>query len=222
MMLTYLAVLAALVIGIQAGARGRSDYDPYIPQGEVYTGPCEGGYKTYNRRDCADSYRELIRENAYPGLSMQQYTWQCDHMYQWLSHAANKTGGGARFTTVQTNWLRELLDHLIESLQSTVKRSAHGFPLGLRKEYRLATDPERTYFHDAINKLKTDLLPGPFGTTNKYDTLASFHHGTVAVGAHGGPGFLPWHRIYLLMYEIALKQKIPAVSLLYWDSTIEQ
>ncbi|CAH1800659.1 unnamed protein product, partial [Owenia fusiformis] len=63
---------------------------------------------------------------------------------------------------------------------------------------------------------------GPLGTTNKYDTLVSFHHASVALGAHGGAAFLPWHRIYLIMFEIALKQKRSGVSLLYWDSTIEQ
>ncbi|CAH1803147.1 unnamed protein product, partial [Owenia fusiformis] len=63
---------------------------------------------------------------------------------------------------------------------------------------------------------------GPFNTTNKYDTLVSFHHGAVAIGAHGGAAFPPWHRVFLLMFEIALKQHIPGVSLLFWDSTIEQ
>lgn len=34
--------------------------------------------------------------------------------------------------------------------------------------------------------------------TSRYDTIADLHR--IAVDeAHGGPNFLPWHRLYLLM-----------------------
>ncbi|CAH1800657.1 unnamed protein product [Owenia fusiformis] len=198
--------LAGLVILLLSVHVARSDQSV-----EDYTGPCLGGYTTYSRTECADSYQELRRENAYTGLSMQQYTWQCDHMYQWLSSAANKTGRGSKFTENQKNWLKGLIEEVIRAIRPPTKRSSPVLPH--RKEYRVATDAERNAFHQAINLLKA---------SGDYDTLVSFHHGSVALGAHGGAAFLPWHRIYLLMYEIALRQKKPGVSLLYWDSTIEQ
>ncbi len=46
-------------------------------------------------------------------------------------------------------------------------------------------------------------------------------------GAHGSPGFLPWHREYINRFEILLRKAYPAVTLFYYDwhvnpSTIPQ
>jgi len=34
---------------------------------------------------------------------------------------------------------------------------------------------------------------------NKYDALSSLHHLNIASGAHGGPNFLGWHWVYLVL-----------------------
>ncbi|CAH1800658.1 unnamed protein product, partial [Owenia fusiformis] len=172
-----LVKLTGLVVLITSAYARTSSQTRYIPSGEVFRGPCIGGYKTYSRKDCADTYEKLNKQNAYKGLSIQQYVWQCDQMYRWSSNAANKTGGGSGFTSSQSNWLKGLLNHLVDALKgSKPSRKCHEFPIGTRKEYRVATASERKEFHAAINLLKTDMLPGPLGTTNKYDTLVSFHH----------------------------------------------
>ncbi|CAH1803148.1 unnamed protein product, partial [Owenia fusiformis] len=160
-------------------------FERYAPPAEVYNGTCKGNYRKYSKKDCEESYTKFKSRTAYTGLDIQQHTWQCDNMFKWSATAANKTGGGTGFTESQKDWLKGLLDHLTESLNPSKKRSVHGFPIGTRKEYRVASYTERMKFHRAINMLKNDPIDGPFNTTNKYDTLVSFHHGAVAIGAHG-------------------------------------
>ncbi|KAK6178420.1 hypothetical protein SNE40_013212 [Patella caerulea] len=87
----------------------------------------------------------------------------------------------------------------------------------LRKEYRRLTDVERKNFHDAVNALKNDTTITP----NRYDAIALLHTGTASIVAHGGPLFPSWHRVYLLMFESALQEKVPGVCLPYIDNTIE-
>ena len=37
---------------------------------------------------------------------------------------------------------------------------------------------------------------------NMYDALAAIHQGIMTTAAHGGPNFLGFHRVYLLMYVV--------------------
>ncbi|XP_063441071.1 putative tyrosinase-like protein tyr-1 [Mytilus trossulus] len=89
--------------------------------------------------------------------------------------------------------------------------------LRVRKEYRTLTDTERNDFHRALVMLKRDRSITP----NKYDALASLHHLNTAAGAHGGPNFPGWHRVYLVLIENALREKVPNVTLPYWDNTLD-
>nr|AHZ34287.1 tyrosinase A2 [Pinctada maxima] len=89
--------------------------------------------------------------------------------------------------------------------------------LRVRKEYRMLSDAERRDYNRAIILLKNDRTVSP----NKYDALASLHHLNSANGAHGGPGFLGWHRVYLVLFENALREKVPNVTIPYWDSTLD-
>lgn len=51
---------------------------------------------------------------------------------------------------------------------------------------------------------------------NRYDSIADIHRLVVA-SAHNGPNFLGWHRIYLLLLQIALG----GVPVPYWDSRFD-
>lgn len=60
----------------------------------------------------------------------------------------------------------------------------------LRKEYRMLTDYERGKFHNAMNRLKNDVIDN----VGKYDLLSIYHTPEHSPGAHWGPAFLPFHR----------------------------
>ncbi|KAL3860838.1 hypothetical protein ACJMK2_010902 [Sinanodonta woodiana] len=82
----------------------------------------------------------------------------------------------------------------------------------IRREYRRLPDPERALFHRLINELKVRGI---------YDLFANLHQGIVINSAHMGPSFLAWHRVYITLFEEALRQLSPQVSLPYWDSTLD-
>ncbi|KAL4234834.1 hypothetical protein ACF0H5_006475 [Mactra antiquata] len=81
-----------------------------------------------------------------------------------------------------------------------------------RKEYRILTDEERNTYHAAVNELKR---------VGRYDIFANIHQGTNIDSAHGGPNFLGWHRIYLALYEEALREVNGTVALPFWDSRLD-
>ncbi|XP_052063130.1 tyrosinase-like protein 1 [Mytilus californianus] len=61
----------------------------------------------------------------------------------------------------------------------------------------------------------SDTIPRGTNGRSRYDTLAAIH--TAAVDeVHFGPSFCPWHRLYLILIETALRVPIP-----YWDPTID-
>ncbi|KAL5022794.1 hypothetical protein ScPMuIL_001949 [Solemya velum] len=89
--------------------------------------------------------------------------------------------------------------------------------LRIRREYRRLSDQERDQFHNAIIALKVDTSISP----NRYDVMATFHR-LLGDRAHYGPAFLGWHRVFILMFENALREKFPSVTLPYWDSTMDE
>lgn len=89
--------------------------------------------------------------------------------------------------------------------------------LRVRKEYRMLTKYERINYHKAVTMLKSDTSVHP----NKYDAIADFHRGDSIKSAHFGPPFPGWHRVFCLIFEEALREKIPTVTLPYWDPTLD-
>ncbi|EPB75540.1 common central domain of tyrosinase [Ancylostoma ceylanicum] len=84
----------------------------------------------------------------------------------------------------------------------------------VRKEYRSLTDEERERYHNAVRTIKRN---------GEYDKLSMIHtQCSTSPAAHGGPGFLGWHREFIKRYEIALRTVDHTVALPYWDSTIEE
>ncbi|KAL3859838.1 hypothetical protein ACJMK2_010029 [Sinanodonta woodiana] len=154
------------------------------------------------------SHRTSIKETVGESISwfcFDQYMWKAMRENQWMGFNITRQGfewanglSGVRFT------------------QPTYRKKRQA-SLRVRKEYRRMTDIERNNFHRAIQMLKEDTSIFP----NKYEVLASLHQGIITTSAHGGPNFLAFHRIYLLMFENALREKISSVTVPYWDSTMD-
>nr|AMB26746.1 tyrosinase A [Leptochiton asellus] len=117
--------------------------------------------------------------------------------------------------TIQLNVLQQSwLDSLISRTETDIDLAASGqVQPRERKEYRMLSTGEREDFNNAVNQLKRD--------RNKYDALASLHVGSRALSAHRGPGFFTWHRLFLLLFENALKEYNSIVVLPYWDPTLD-
>ncbi|MEY2976479.1 MAG: hypothetical protein RLZZ435_616 [Cyanobacteriota bacterium] len=105
--------------------------------------------------------------------------------------------------------------------------------LGVRKNAADMTPEEIDAYINAILTLKqTTVLSNNGIEISIYDQMVAAHvatndatgrqapDGSIMVNpAHGGPGFMPWHRLFLAEYEDALQAVNPNVTLPYWDWT---
>lgn len=94
--------------------------------------------------------------------------------------------------------------------------------LTIRKNVKDLTAQERKDFVDAILKMKQ--TPSPYNAAfNYYDQFVSWHREAFDCNidaAHMGPGFLPWHRQYLHLFEKGLRDVSgKEINLPYWDWT---
>ena len=89
-------------------------------------------------------------------------------------------------------------------------RKWHWFfpPICQRKDQALLTDTEKSRYICAFNLINND------GTLGQ---LVDLHHGSYQ--QHGNLLLLPWHRIFLLLFEEALHNYHPDVCIPYWDWT---
>ncbi|VDI71717.1 Hypothetical predicted protein [Mytilus galloprovincialis] len=118
-------------------------------------------------------------------------------------------------------YLKGNMDGVESNLRA--KRQAEGQgkpPRRQRKEIRMMTDEEREKYFNAITTLKSTNEQVDNESISRFGLLAAFHSGE-QLGAHGGCGFGPWHRAFLIMYEQAMMQVDPTVTLPYWDSTLD-
>jgi tyrosinase len=85
-----------------------------------------------------------------------------------------------------------------------------------RKDQAALTDIERQRFICAVNALNqsTQNQISTYGQLVEIHNVSSVNH-----FQHGTPRFLPWHRIYLLVFEQALRGLHPDVTIPYWDWT---
>src|SRR5260370_17393602 len=81
-------------------------------------------------------------------------------------------------------------------------------PICNRKDQASLTETERSRYVCAFNMLNND------GTLGE---LVDIHHGFY--GQHTNPLLLPWHRIFLMLFEEALHNYHPDVCIPYWDWT---
>ncbi|WAR12283.1 TYRO-like protein [Mya arenaria] len=166
--------------------------------------PLPGGLQ-----ECFSRYSERTSITETVGESIASF---CVGQYTWS--AAREHGlPGFNISRQAYTWVQGLVTR--SSLGRSKRQAVR---LRIRKEYRRMSDLERATFHRAVNMLKADTTVAP----NMYDALAAIHQGIMTTAAHGGPNFLGFHRVYLLMFENALRQKIPSVTVPYWDSTLDQ
>lgn len=86
-----------------------------------------------------------------------------------------------------------------------------------RREIRDMTPGQRQDWRQAIMELRADRDENG---DSEWDRLVLVHM-NFADEAHGGSFFLPWHRLFLLRLENALRRKRPNLALPYWDWTID-
>ncbi len=96
--------------------------------------------------------------------------------------------------------------------------------LRVRKNVKSLTVDERRDFVDAVLALKA--APSPYDPgLSYYDQFVAWHldlypcgMGHEMIRPHGGPMFLPWHRLFLLHFENALREVSgKPITVPYWD-----
>jgi len=97
--------------------------------------------------------------------------------------------------------------------------------MDIRKSATALDATEIDAFLEAIIKLKARKATN--ANISVYDQFVALHGAVMGVThagsrdpinfAHGNIGFLPWHRQYLRLFELALQKEVPNVSLPYWD-----
>lgn len=89
--------------------------------------------------------------------------------------------------------------------------------MAIRKSVTALTTQEKDDFIAAVKTLKTTRRNAGDPLTI-YDTYVDLHANNRG-GAHGGPAFLPWHREYILRFELDIQEAIPNPNfgLPYWD-----
>lgn len=79
----------------------------------------------------------------------------------------------------------------------------------IRKNANKLSIDERDRFVSAFAKLNSQGM-------GRFTDFREMHTRNASAQAHGGPGFLPWHRIYLLDLERELQIIDPSIALPYW------
>ena len=65
----------------------------------------------------------------------------------------------------------------------------------VRKEYRRLSGEEIRALHIALNTMKNN---------GEYRIFVQHHRDSESPGAHFGPAFFCWHRVYLILYVVVL------------------
>ena len=100
-------------------------------------------------------------------------------------------------------------DVRIEARVSTTLVGSVQVMVRVRKNANTLTPGERDRFVSAFAKLNNQ-------GAGRFVDFRDMHTSVSSPQAHGAPGFLPWHRAYLLDLERELQAIDPSVSLPYW------
>jgi tyrosinase len=97
---------------------------------------------------------------------------------------------------------------VLEVVSNSLIIAREGLMVRVRKNANSLSSGERSRFLNALVTLNNSF--------NQYGVYVSIHNTAGRPEAHGGPGFLPWHRAYILDLERRLQTVDPSVSLPYW------
>jgi len=100
-------------------------------------------------------------------------------------------------------------DVKIEARNGTTVVGAVKIMVRIRKNANTLTAGERDRFVAAFAQLNNQ-------GAGRFTDFRDMHTAVSSPQAHGAPGFLPWHRAYLLDLERELQAIDPSVSLPYW------
>jgi len=100
-------------------------------------------------------------------------------------------------------------DVTIEARSGTTRVGTAPVMVRIRKNANKLTPAERDRFVSAFAKLNNQ-------GAGRFADFRNMHTDLSDPEAHAGPGFLPWHRAYLLDLERELQAIDPTVSLPYW------
>jgi tyrosinase len=101
-----------------------------------------------------------------------------------------------------------------------------GIPNALRHEWRELRPEQQSNYINSVRCLKkiASILDPKIKSPSRYDDFVYIHYKStlVKVGdpgrGHGGPWFLPWHRIFISEFENALREECGYEGMLpYWD-----
>ncbi|KAL4234837.1 hypothetical protein ACF0H5_006478 [Mactra antiquata] len=176
---------------------------------------CVGAFDQLTTSDLPQDVVECIdrtintRDGRLTNITTDEAHLQCLQIFFW------KFGGNEWSATNVTEDDTAYINSLIRSFisRSRQKRQSPGPETGIRirREYRMLSDAARNAYHAAVNALKSS------GQYNRYANI----HRAATRSAHGGPNFLGWHRVYLALYEEALRRINSNVALPYWDSSLD-
>ncbi|KAJ3310714.1 hypothetical protein HDV04_004670 [Boothiomyces sp. JEL0838] len=90
----------------------------------------------------------------------------------------------------------------------------------VRQEWRQLSNQQQQAYLKAVQQLKARPAGGNDPSTWNFDQFAQTHWDYQS-NNHGTPMFFPWHRMFVLQYEKALRSIDPSITQPYWDWTLD-
>ncbi|XP_052718706.1 uncharacterized protein LOC128190628 [Crassostrea angulata] len=164
-------------------------------------------YRSYNMTPSFEAAHQI-----------QQY---CYRNFEYQQIASGKVWSGTNITIQGINYIDSLFRQIFREVEEMERQNKNGRrtkrqTIGRRYRREVRSPGAYQPFADCIVRLQNQFVEDPSTGRNTYQTLAAFHSGQALRTAHGGPGFAPWHRIYLLLLETACGAPIP-----YWESGLD-
>ncbi|PYH90972.1 Di-copper centre-containing protein [Aspergillus ellipticus CBS 707.79] len=123
--------------------------------------------------------------------------------------------------TLLNNPCKPCLLAIITSCNAVNSRFCPGEYPSYRQEWRMLSLEDRQAYIAAVQCLSRSPSRLGFNGTTRYDDFV-YSHLAVSDDTHGTPLSLPWHRLYVQIYEDALRRECGFNDVLaYWDWTLD-